>query len=145
MQSYNCHHCKDKCPKMSFHFNTLVLFCILHVFLLTRSTDELVTLCHSCYNPGQNYLRKCFHECALPSATKLFPNQQLCVKETPLPQFKVASYKSLGIRLSFKDPATPLLGGGGLGKIGGLRSLVIMPPKYAIFSTLLSKIVAVSY
>ena len=36
--------------------------------------------CEHCYNPGQNYLRKCFHYCALPNATKLFPNQRLYVK-----------------------------------------------------------------
>ena len=34
-------------------------------------------------------------------------------KETPLPQFKVASYKCLGIRLSFEDPTTLLPGGEG--------------------------------
>ena len=33
-------------------------------------------------------------------------------KENPLPQFKVASYKCLGIRLSFEDPTTLLPGGG---------------------------------
>ena len=39
----------------------------------------------------------------------------LC-KENPLPQFKVASYKCLGIWLSFEDPTTLLPGGGGEGK-----------------------------
>ena len=34
-------------------------------------------------------------------------------KENPLPQFKVASYKYLGIWLSFEDPTTLLPGGGG--------------------------------
>ena len=34
-------------------------------------------------------------------------------KENPLPQFKVASYKCLGIRLSFEDPTTLLPGEGG--------------------------------
>ena len=34
-------------------------------------------------------------------------------KENPLPQFKVASYKCLEIRLSFEDPTTLLSGGGG--------------------------------
>ena len=34
-------------------------------------------------------------------------------KENPLPQFKVAYYKCLGIRLSFEDPTTLLPGGGG--------------------------------
>ena len=34
-------------------------------------------------------------------------------KESPLPQFKVASYKHLRIRLSFEDPTTLLPGGGG--------------------------------
>ena len=66
-------------------------------------------------------------------------------KENPLPQFKVASYKCLGIRLSFEDPTTLLPGagggGGGEGTISRLRSLEKMPPKDAIFSTVLSKIV----
>ena len=67
-------------------------------------------------------------------------------KENPLPQFKVASYKCLGIRLSFEDPTTLLPGGGGRGegRIGRLRSLEEMPPKFALFSTVLSKIVAFS-
>ena len=61
-----------------------------------------------------------------------------------LPQFKVASYECLGIRISFKDPTTLLPGGGVEERIGRLRSLEKMPPppKYAIFSTVLSKIVA---
>ena len=61
-------------------------------------------------------------------------------KENPLPQFKVASYKCLGIWLSFGDPTTLLPGGGEEGRIGRLRSLEKMPPKYAIFSTVWSKI-----
>ena len=80
----------------------------------------------------------------VPNATKLFPNQRLCVKNPPLPQFKVAFYKCLGIRLSFEDPTTLLPGGGGKGRIGRLRSLEKMPPKNAIFSTVLSKIVALA-
>ena len=62
-------------------------------------------------------------------------------KENPLPQFKVASYKRLGFRLSFEDPTTLLPGGVGEGRISRLRSLEKLPPKYAIFSTVLSKIV----
>ena len=34
-------------------------------------------------------------------------------KENPFPQFKVASYKCPGIRLSFKDTTTLIPGGGG--------------------------------
>ena len=52
-----------------------------------------------------------------------------------------ASYTYLGIRLSFEDPTTLLPGGGGEARIGRLRSLEKMPSKYAIFSTVLSKIV----
>ena len=63
-------------------------------------------------------------------------------KENPLPQFKVASYKRLGIRLSFEDPTTLLPGGEGREEIGRLRKVETMPHKYAIFSTVLSKIVA---
>ena len=62
----------------------------------------------------------------------------LC-KENSLPQFKVASNKCLGIRLSFKDPTILLPGGGG--RTGRQQSLEKIPPKYAIFSTALSKIV----
>ena len=62
-------------------------------------------------------------------------------KETPLPQFKVASYKCIGTRLSFEDTTTLLPGGEGEGRIGRLRSLEKMTPKKAIFSTVLSKIV----
>ena len=47
-------------------------------------------------------------------------------EENPLPQFKVASYKCLGIRLSFEDP-TLLPGGGGEGRISRLRSLEKCP------------------
>ena len=57
-------------------------------------------------------------------------------------QFKVASYKCLAIRLSFEDPTTLLPGGEGEGRTGRPRSLEKMPSKYAIFSTVLSKIVA---
>ena len=46
----------------------------------------------------------------------------LC-NENPLPQFKVASYKCLGIRLSFEDPTTLLPGGGGGG--GGEEESVV--------------------
>ena len=69
-------------------------------------------------------------------------------KENPLPQFKVSSYKCLGIRPSFEDPTTLLPGEGGEGRIGRLRSLEKMPPpppKYVIFSTVLSNIVAVFF
>ena len=44
--------------------------------------------------------------------------------------------------LELDDPKTLLPGGGGEeGRIGRLRSLEEMPPKYAIFSTVLSKTV----
>ena len=62
-------------------------------------------------------------------------------KENPLPQFRGSSYKCLGIRLSFKDPTTLLPGGRGEGRISRLQSFEKMPPKYAIFSTVLFKIV----
>ena len=65
-------------------------------------------------------------------------------KENPLPQFKNASDKCLGIRLCFEDPTTLLPGGGGRGegRISRLPSLEKMRPKYAIFSTVLFNIVA---
>ena len=37
-------------------------------------------------------------------------------KENPIPQFKVASYKCLGIRLSFEDPTTLFQGERGRGR-----------------------------
>ena len=50
----------------------------------------------------------------------------------------------IGIRLSFEDQTTLLPGGGGGEvRISQLRSLEKVPPKYAIFSTVLSKIVAI--
>ena len=51
----------------------------------------------------------------------------------------------IGIWLSFEDQTTLLPGGGGGGevRISQLRSLEKVPPKYAIFSTVLSKIVAI--
>ena len=64
------------------------------------------------------------------------------LKENPLSLFKVDSYKPLGIRLSFEDPTTPRERGGG-GGVGGLQTLKKISPKYAIFSTVLSKIVAI--
>ena len=54
-------------------------------------------------------------------------------KENPLPQFKVASYKCLGIRLSFEHPATLLPGGGGEGRISRLRSLEKNAPQVRSF------------
>ena len=56
-------------------------------------------------------------------------------QENPLPQFKVASYKFLGIRLSFEDPTTllPRGGGGGEGRIGRLRSLDKKAPQVCNF------------
>ena len=72
---------------------------------------------------------------------KTVPKSTALRKETPLPQFKVASYKCIGIRLSFEDTTTLLLGGEGEGRIGRLQSLEKMTPKKAIFSTVLSKIV----
>ena len=63
-------------------------------------------------------------------------------KENPLPQFKLASYKCLGIRLSFEDQQHCFQGEGGRkGRIGRLRSFWKNAPKYALFSTVLSKIV----
>ena len=63
-------------------------------------------------------------------------------KEILFPQFNVASYKRPGIRLSFEDATTLLPGGRGEGRIGTAMVFRKMPSKYAIFSTVLSKIVA---
>ena len=63
-------------------------------------------------------------------------------KEILFPQFTVASYKRPGIRLSFEDATTLLPGGRGEGRIGTATVIRKMLFKYAIFSTVLSKIVA---
>ena len=59
-------------------------------------------------------------------------------KETPFPLFNVASW----IRLSFEHITTLLPGEGGVGRISTATMFRKMLPKYAIFSTVLSKIVA---
>ena len=66
-------------------------------------------------------------------------------KENPLPQFNVACQKCPGIRLSFEYMTTLLSGEGGKGRTGTATMFRRMPPKYAIFSTVLSKIVAAAY
>ena len=62
-------------------------------------------------------------------------------KENPFPQFNVASYKRPGIRLSFEHTTTLLSGQRGEGRTGTATMFRKMLPKYAIFSTVLSKIV----
>ena len=64
-------------------------------------------------------------------------------KENLFPQFNVASYKSPGIKLSFQYTTTLLSGEGGEGRISTDTIFRKMLPEYAIFSTVLSKIVAV--
>ena len=61
-------------------------------------------------------------------------------KEIPFLQFNVASYKRGGIRLSFERTTTLLPGGDGEGKSVTATMFRKMLPKYAIFSTVLSKI-----
>ena len=65
-------------------------------------------------------------------------------KENPFPQFNVASHKRPGIRLSFEYTTTLLSGGGGggEGRTGTATMFRKMLSKYTIFSTVLSKIVA---
>ena len=62
-------------------------------------------------------------------------------KENPFPQFKVASHKRPGIRLSFEYTTTLLSGEGGEGRTGTATMFRKMLSKYTIFSTVLSKIV----
>ena len=59
-----------------------------------------------------------------------------------LPQIIVASYKRPKIRLSFEDATALLPGGRGEGRIGTATVFREMLSKYAIFSKILSKIVA---
>ena len=61
-------------------------------------------------------------------------------KENPFPQFNVASYKRPGIRLPFEYTTTLLSAEGGEERTGTATMLRKMLPKYAIFSTVLSKI-----
>ena len=63
-------------------------------------------------------------------------------KENPFPQFNVASHKRPGIRLSFEYTTTLLSGEGGEGRTGTATMFRKMQSKYTIFSTVLSKIVA---
>ena len=62
-------------------------------------------------------------------------------KENPFPQFNVASYKRPGIRLSFEYTTTLLSGEGGEERTRTATMFRKILPKYAIFSTFLSKIV----
>ena len=63
-------------------------------------------------------------------------------KENPFPQFNVASYKRPGIRLPFEYTTTLLSGEGAEERTGTATMFRKMLPKDAIFSTVLSKIVA---
>ena len=63
-------------------------------------------------------------------------------KEIPFPQFTVASYKRPGIKLSFEYATTLLSGEGREGRTSTAMMFRKMLPKYTIFSTVLSKIVA---
>ena len=62
----------------------------------------------------------------------------------PLPQFNVASHERPRTRLSFEYTTTLLLGEGGEGRTGTATMFRKMLSKYTIFSTVLSKIVAVN-
>ena len=66
-------------------------------------------------------------------------------EENPFPRFNVASQKRPGIRLSFEYTITLLSGEGGEGRTGTATIFRKMLPKYTIFSTVLSKIVAIDY
>ena len=96
------------------------------------------------YNPGQNYLRKFSPSCPLSYATKLFPKRRLCGKKTPSPN-SMLLYKRPGIRLSFEYTTTLLSGEGGEGRTGTATMFRKMLSKYTIFSTVLSKIVALPF
>ena len=62
-------------------------------------------------------------------------------KESPFPQFNVASHKRPEIRLSFEYTTTLLSGEGGQGRTGTATMFRKMLSKCTIFSTVLSKIV----
>ena len=64
-------------------------------------------------------------------------------KENPFSQFNVASHKRPGIRLCFEYTTTLLSGEGGEGRTGTAMMFRKMLSKYTIFSTVLSKIVAI--
>ena len=64
-------------------------------------------------------------------------------EENPFPRFNVASHKRPGIRLSFEYITTLLSGEGGEGRTGTATIFRKMLSKYTIFSTVLSKIVAI--
>ena len=74
---------------------TAVKFTNRNEAFATKQTKEILPFVTT-YNLGKNYLRKCFHQCTLPNATKLFPNQRLCVKKTPSPSSKLLPTNAQG-------------------------------------------------
>ena len=98
------------------------------IFWLKWPVYDLVLVtppCRSSYNPRQNYLRKFSPSCPLSYTTKLFPKRCLCGKKTPSPNSMLLS------------------GEGGEGRTGTATMFRKMLSKYTIFSTVLSKIVAI--
>ena len=108
------------------------------------STKVFKKLVRSCYNPGQNYLRIFTPPCTLSNATTLFQQQVICGTKFPSPQVNVVSYKCLRIRVALEHTTTLLPGGGGKGGRRIARMLAKMVWECDIFSTVLSKIVAVN-
>ena len=80
------------------------------------------------HNPGQKYLRNFFCQCALPKATKLFPNQRLPTN-------------AQGSGFLWETQQYYFQEEGGRGESVRLRC-VEMLPMYTISATALSKIVA---
>jgi len=74
-----------------------------------------------------------------------FQNQRLCLKKTPSPQFKVAFYKRLEIKLFLEETTTLFPEVRGKGRIACATMFREMLSKYAILSRVLSKIVALVY
>ena len=94
-----------------------------------------------CYNPRQNYLRKFSSSCPLFCATKLFPKQCLCGKKTPSPNSMLLPTNVQGSGFFLNTQQHLLSGEGGEGRTGTSTMFRKMLLKYAIFSTVLSKIV----
>ena len=85
-------------------------------------------------------MRKVSPSCPLSYATKIFPKCRLCGKKTPSPNSMLLPTNAQGSGF-FKYTTTLLSGEGGEERTGTATMFRKMLPKYAIFSTVLSKIV----
>ena len=96
------------------------------------------------YNPRQNYLRKFSPSCPLSYVTKLFPKQRLCGKKSPFPSSMLFPTNDQGSGFLLNRQQHCFQGKGEKEEPGTATCMMFrkMLPKYTIFSTVLSRIVA---